>query len=161
MIPIRPFDSAAALALASVLLAGCVGGKPPILQPPAAQAEQLVAPQAARSVTRPPQAESAPVGVPASLVVSATYLERILVPIGSELPLRVEAASGVPAITRIKTTGGPPYDISASVPSTAEAYPMTVTATLNSTIGHVMSGSVVLGASPISVVEIVMRMQAR
>ncbi|MFY9240039.1 MAG: hypothetical protein WAO78_14430 [Roseovarius sp.] len=161
MIPIRLFESAAALALASVLLAGCAEGMPQILQPPAAQTEQLGAPQAAPSVTRPLQAESAAMGAPAPLAVSATYFERILVPIGSELTLRAEAASGVPVITRIKTTGGPPYDISASVPSMPEGYPMTVTATLNSTIGHVLSGSVVLDAVPISVVEIVMRMQVR
>ncbi|MBZ8118475.1 hypothetical protein KUD11_07410 [Roseovarius sp. LXJ103] len=159
MIHIRSFRRVAGVAVASVLLAGCAADTP---QPArSGAAAQGAVPQAAPSATRPKQAERIPLAAPVTLAVSATYLERIMIPIGSELTLRAETVSGMPAITRIKTMSGPPYDISVSIPSGAEAYPMTVTATLNATIGHVLSGSVVLDAVPGGAVEIVMRTQAQ
>ncbi|MCZ4351867.1 hypothetical protein O4H61_05010 [Roseovarius aestuarii] len=92
------------------------------------------------------------------IALSVFYLERIMVPAGSELTLRANGdGSGAPSVKSTKVKSGPPYSVSMPVDTGEGAYPMTVQATLTSTIGHVLSGSVTLTEKPTGPVEIVMR----
>lgn len=87
--------------------------------------------------------------------LSVTYLVRLLVPAGSKLEVQARGPGGT--VTRSVYTGrnGPPYAISLPVGADA-TYPMTITATLQSTAGHVLRGEAELAGMPEDTVEIVM-----
>jgi hypothetical protein len=137
------------------------------VKPQAAKPTEVVSAQPApalpvQAVTKPPQ-KAAPMTrsskvapKPQDIAFSVSYMERILVPAGSELVLSAKGAgSDAPSIKTTKTQSGPPYSISMPVGSGDGAYPMTVSATLTSTIGHVLSGSVTLTEKPTGPVEII------
>ncbi|RKF13827.1 hypothetical protein D6850_11540 [Roseovarius spongiae] len=85
---------------------------------------------------------------PRDLALSVTYLVRLMVPPGSELSVRAEGADGASSVKTIETAGGPPYALELPVSGDKSAYPMTVNATLNSLVGHTLTGAVTLDAPP-------------
>ncbi len=151
-----------------IALPGCTGGMANIFGPRTPAVEQIRVPQP--GPTRPRTAENTATPKLVRIVdttqrqdiaLSATYHERILVPVGSGLVLQAQSGGNrPPAIRAIKTEGGPPYALSLPVDTGKDAYPMTVQATLTSTIGHVLTGTVTLREKPKDPVEIVMRTSA-
>lgn len=149
---------------------GCTGGMSQVFQPKEATAsEQVVIPQPAPAVSAQTVSTSTASTAPATrsamtlakrenIALNVLYLERILVPVGSDLIVRAEGdGSGPPSVKSTKVQSGPPYDVSLPVDTGEGAYPMTVQATLTSTIGHVLSGSVTLTEKPNGPVEIIMQ----
>ncbi|QIE45644.1 hypothetical protein G5B38_08955 [Pseudohalocynthiibacter aestuariivivens] len=154
---------------ATFLVQGCANGMPHFSGPKPKPVEQVVVPEPAPSLTRtavatstrkaPPKVNRTASVVPArqDLTLNVLYYVRIMVPVGSELTVRANsAAGGAPSIKTIKTKGGPPYAMEIPVSAGADAYPMTIDATLNSSIGHVLTGAVTLDGKPTKPVEIVM-----
>lgn len=158
----------AAIGVSVVALQGCSGAMSNIFGPRAPAIEQIRVPQAGQ--TRPPVAagrtpskiiRSADTTQRQDIALNVTYLERILVPVGSELVLQAQSdADRPPAMKAIKTQSGPPYSVTLPVDTGAGAYPMRVRATLTSTIGHVLSGTTTLRSRPTGPVEIIMRTSA-
>lgn len=76
----------------------------------------------ASSTRRGADGERSAEATPRKVVVSVTYRERIMVPSGSELDVRVvdatksDSAATVVAQDKSKITGGPPYQVSLTVP---------------------------------------------
>lgn len=109
------------------------------------------------SMTRKPTPEPART----DLALSVIYYERILVPVGSDLTVRAQPADGgTPSIKTTEVQTAIPYTLSIPVSTAEAAYPMTVTATLTSTIGHVLSGSVTLDQPSAETVEILIKTRA-
>lgn len=74
---------------------------------------------------------------------SVSYRERLFVPDGSSL--RVQIGNGQSFSTL--TDGGPPYLVTIPIAS-VETYPVKITATLDSTYGHTLSGNILLQSAP-------------
>lgn len=169
----------AVIGICVIALQGCAGGMATIFGPRAPEVQQIRVPEPAP--TRPQSATNRATPQKIGTIRSAprltrsladttgredialrvTYLERILVPIGSRLVLQAQGGGDrPPALKSIKTEGGPPYTLALPVDTGEGAYPMTVQATLTSTIGHVLSGAVTLSERPAGPVEIVMRTSA-
>ncbi|WP_113911406.1 hypothetical protein [Roseovarius dicentrarchi] len=148
-----------------IALQGCGGAMANMFGPRAPAVEQIRVPQT--GPTRPPAGagaaapgiiRSADIAQRRDIALNVTYLERILVPVGSDLVVQAQSGGNrPPAIRRVQTQGGPPYSINLPVDTGQGAYPMTVQATLRSTIGHVLTGATVLQARPSGPVDIVMR----
>ena len=164
----------AALVLAvcgGLVLSGCAGGMSDILKPKGGAIEQVVVPVPAPAITQATIATATTQAAPLTpsiipkredIALAITYMERILVPVGSTLTVRADGAgSGPPSIKSTKVQAGPPYDMTLPVDIDAGAYPMTVQATLTSTIGHVLTGAVTLSAPPVGVVDITLRTTAQ
>ncbi len=177
--PRFPSRRSAATALGAVslalIVAGCTDGEPQSMRANPTPAEQVVTAQpapatpAATATRKPGKTKAAqtmtrrPPEAPArtNLDLNVSYMVRILVPAGSELSLRAQGAGDAPpALKTVKIESGPPYSVSLPVQSGAAAYPMEVTATLTSTIGHVLSGAITLSAPPTGPVEITMSPQS-
>ena len=164
----------AAVLGAALLVSGCAGGLPQFSGPKApSSTDQVVIPEPAPVVTKQtltatttrtspavtPRAPATPTFDDVSL--SVLYYVRLAVPAGSDLTLRADSASGAaPTIKTIKTAGGLPYNVDIPVNAADDAYPMTIDATLESTIGHVLTGSITLDAKPRQPVEIVLAPKA-
>ena len=163
-------DGGLALLLgAAFLMQGCTNAMPQYSGPKPQPADQVVAPastpgptkKAVATTTRKatPKVTKSASAVPArqDLALNVLYYVRIMVPAGSDLTVRADGAGGAaPSVTSIKTKGGPPYAMSIPISAAADAYPMTIDATLNSTIGHVLTGTVTLVEKPDKPVEIVL-----
>ncbi|MEB8387723.1 hypothetical protein OO012_10820 [Rhodobacteraceae bacterium KMM 6894] len=158
----------AAFLCAGFAVQGCTDGTAQMVKPQVATPKEVVKPQPApavpiQTVTKAPR-KAATVTRSAVqsqkreyIALSVSYMERILVPAGSELVLSATGeGSGPPSIKTTKTKSGPPYSVSMPVETGEGAYPMTVEATLTSTIGHVLSGRVTLTEKPTGPVEIIM-----
>ena len=153
----------------ALVVQGCTGGISQVFQPKEATAsEQVVIPQPAPAVsaqtasTAPTTRSAMSLATRENIALNVFYLERILVPVGSDLTVRAEGdGSGPPSVKSTKVQSGPPYDVSLPVDTGEGAYPMTVEATLTSTIGHVLSGSVTLTEKPTGPVEIIMQTTAQ
>ena len=167
------------LAAAVVLLCcgfavqGCTGGMPQMSKSQTPPPEKVVIPKPPpevpiQTVTRSPK-KAAPVtrSITATpkredISLSVSYMERIMVPVGSDLTLSATGAGSDPAsVKSTKVQSGPPYSISMPVDTGEAAYPMTVQATLTSTLGHVLSGSVTLNEKPTGPVEIIMHIKPK
>lgn len=158
----------AVLLCAGFAVQGCAGGMSQMFKPRTAAPEQVVIPQPAPAVpiqtVTTSTKKAAPVTRSAVVIpkredisLNVSYLERILVPVGSDLSLRATGeGSGPPSVKSTKVQSGPPYSVAMPVDTGEGAYPMTVQATLTSTIGHVLSGSVTLTEKPTGPVEIIM-----
>lgn len=154
---------------AAFMMQGCTDAMPYFGGPKPQPVEQVITPEpvpgpAIRTVATPsrkapPKVNRKASALPAQqdLALSVVYYVRLMVPAGSELTVRADsAAGGAPSIKSIKTTGGLPYEMAIPVSAAADAYPMTIDATLNSSIGHVLTGSVTLAEKPSTPVEIVL-----
>lgn len=155
-----------------VLLQGCSNGFPqlggprpnpvapgtaPVSEPTAGPAVRPKARTASKPppvmTRKPPQASTRDM-----IDLNVLYYERILVPPGSALSIRAEAANAAtPSLKKTTTEGGMPYQVSIPVSPRTDAYPMTIEATLTSTIGHVLAGSVTLTKPPTAPVELLIR----
>ena len=155
----------AAILAAALLVQGCANAYPKAGATPEKATATTVAPTSqarAKSASVKPTTTAAQTRkaslktVPkAGLDLNVTYFVRLMVPAGSELKLRAVGAG--PATEKvIKTDAGPPYSVRLPMPDESGMYPMTVTATLNSSIGHVLEGKVTLAEAPAGTVEIVM-----
>ncbi len=154
---------------AALLVQGCTNVTPYFGGPKPQPVEQVIIPEPAPGPTKktaatptrkaPPKVNRNASVIPAhhDLALNVVYYVRLLVPVGSELTVRAgSAAGGAPSSKSIKTTGGPPYEMKIPVSAAADAYPMTIDATLNSSIGHVLTGTVTLAEKPSKPVEIVL-----
>lgn len=164
---------ALAVLASAALVAGCADGFTPSETAKARPVEQVAVPEPAVtaggntvSVTSrkapPRMTRSSPAAEARETIeMSVLYYERILVPAGSTLTIRAEGAGdAAPTIKRSAVGAGMPYKVSVPVGAGPEAYPMTVDATLESGIGHVMTGSVTLAERPSGPVELVIRTKA-
>lgn len=154
---------------AAMLVQGCAGGFPQFSGPRAPAAEQVVIPEpvpttpqtnvAAATRKPPPNVRKSTPVTPAKqdLSLNVLYYVRVMVPVGSDLTVRADSASGgAPSIKSVKTEGGPPYAVEIPVSAADDAFPMTVDAVLESSIGHVLEGSVTLDEAPAKPIEIVL-----
>lgn len=108
---------------------------------PAAPAAQVAA--IATSETSEPTAAVASHQSRASFKLELTYAQKILVPRGSGLDVKIHDATGKTVFTRKTTTGqdAPPYVIKVAI-NQPITYPLTVDAKLVSRIGHHFGESV-------------------
>ncbi len=151
-----------------IAVQGCSGGMANVFGPRAPKVEQIrvpqpapTRPQAATDKAVPKMIRSADTAQRQDIALNVTYRERILVPIGSELVMQAQSGGNrPPALKAIRTQGGPPYSATLPVDTGKGAYPMRVQATLTSTIGHVLTGSITLQGKPVGPVEIVMHTSA-
>jgi len=173
---VRRGGRAVAVLTAAMLVQGCANGLPIFGQ--SARTEQVVVPEPeptvsseqlnAKAQAKPasttktkaavkPQTRSTSLETDTAhdLDLNVTYFVRLMVPVGSELTVATKGDGNSTSKT-VKTSGGPPYAVSLPVPESKAGYPMKVTATLTSTIGHVLEGEVTLPKEPGGEVEIVM-----
>ncbi|WP_420737774.1 hypothetical protein [Bradyrhizobium japonicum] len=85
---------------------------------------------------------------PKSLKLELTYSQRILVPQGSDLAIKVQDATGKSIFSQaIKTTReAPPYIVTVPV-NIPVAYPLTIDANLASKLGHQFNENITLAES--------------
>lgn len=117
---------------------------------PAAKAEPAVQPAAQPAPRAAPRSASAPIGGEevTHMQFTITYRERLFVPAGSTLVLRLTSdAFDTPVVKTVKTRAGPPYAVSINLPAAA-SWPITVEATLTSLAGHVLAGQATFSAAP-------------
>src|ERR1700755_1384105 len=85
---------------------------------------------------------------PNSLNLELTYSQRILVPRGSDLAIKIQDATGKSIFAKaVKTThDAPPYIVMVPV-KTPVAYPLTIDANLASKLGHQFNENITLAES--------------
>jgi len=98
---------------------------------------------------------------PKSLKLELTYSQRILVPSGSDLTIKIQDATGKSIFTQaVKTTHDvPPYIVTVPM-KTPVAYPLTIDANLASKLGHQFNENITLAESEAQgVIQIQMKPQ--
>lgn len=98
---------------------------------------------------------------PNSLNLELTYSQRILVPRGSDLAIKVQDATGRSIFAKaVKTTQeAPPYSVTVPM-KTSVAYPLTIGASLASKLGHHFNENVTLSESEVhGIIQIRMKPQ--
>ncbi|QYX56487.1 hypothetical protein K1T73_15775 [Roseovarius sp. SCSIO 43702] len=120
-------------------------------------AKPVAKPKAKPANASPAPTRSTPVPSEATrdLDLRVTYYVRLMVPPGSKLTVTADG-SGTPVSKSVTTEGGPPYHVTLPVPQATAAYPMKITATLDSAVGHVLEGEVTLSEMPDGEIEVVM-----
>jgi uncharacterized lipoprotein YbaY len=96
-----------------------------------------------------------------SLKLELTYSQRILVPRGSDLTIKIQDATGKRIFAQaVKTTeDAPPYFVTVAM-KTPVAYPLTIDANLASKLGHQFNENITLAESDVhEVIQIQMKPQ--